>query len=50
MDVNSDKEHLIEVLEKASLEYSQLNEKYEDEMSKVCQLQQKIKAFSIRFT
>ena len=43
MDIKSDQDRLNGILGKAAEEYEHLNEKYEDEMSNVCQFQAKIK-------
>ena len=43
MDIRSDQERLTGMLDKAADEYLHMNERYEDAMSSVCQLQQKIK-------
>ena len=48
LDIKSDQDRLSDVLSKAAEQYEHLNEKYEDEMSNVCQFQAKIKELTAK--
>ena len=46
MDINSDKERLSDILRKADEEYNNLNDKYEDALTNVCQFTAKTKEYN----